>query len=89
MFNFPSLFGKKDSAATPSDQLAAAKAQATKAGFSPEVLDEIMVEMKKLSEDTTKTQEEKIQLMREMFLAKGFPAQAVNMAIMMLRSKLK
>jgi len=27
--------------------------------------------------------------MREMFLAKGFPAQAVNMAIMMLRSKLK
>ena len=68
------------------DPLSAAKAQAAKAGIAPGTLDEIAAGMKDIAA-SDKSEAEKVTAMRELFVSKGFPAAAVDMALKMMKKQ--
>ncbi len=82
MFNPLSLFR------SGGDPLALAKQQAAKAGMAPGALDEIAAEMKEIAA-SGKSQEEILTAMKQAFMKRGIPEQAVDMALSMMRNKLK
>jgi hypothetical protein len=81
------IFGAVSGAASGLNPLAAAKAQAAKAGFSPALFDEIAAEMKTLASKGL-TQQQMMEEAKKLFVAKGLPAQAVDMAMAMAQKKL-
>jgi len=85
MFNLGTLKGLFGGGSS-GDPLAAAKAQAAKAGIAPGTLDDIATGMKEIAA-SDKSESEKVAAMRELFISKGFPAQAVDMALKMLKKQ--
>jgi hypothetical protein len=81
MFNFGSLKKMLGGGGNP---LAAAKAQAAKAGIAPGTLDDIASGMKEIAARDI-PESEKVAAMRDLFISKGFPAGAVDMALKMLK----
>ncbi len=80
MFNFSALKGLLGGGGDP---LSAAKAQAAKAGIAPQTLDDIASGMKEIAA-MEKSEAEKVAAMKALFVSKGFPAEAVDMAMKMM-----
>jgi hypothetical protein len=80
MLNFSALKGL---IGLGGDPLSAAKAQAAKAGIAPQTLDDIAKGMKDIAVMAT-SEAEKVAAMKALFVSKGFPAEAVDMALKMM-----